>query len=329
MRKLLEELKHTEGGRRFLVNLFDGMWPLEDLPSAIARQFLTDVGDLATHPSGPKWHRWQPHFLSIAFGTPETFQYKGPEPLTTEGQWMTVKSAADIGELIRSSPWIDPVAADRRFSPYDLKAIPNTLRDADYEQLAANINDPLSPLRFRLARAFRRTPRARPRPAPVWASRWGEFAMANPGLPFPSTQSAGRVRDWLGLPYDDGTALFLIRARAIFNAKRHMIRRPTILDGIANPLFKHRVDALRQKEGCGSTADLYRLRSAPSTPDMLDGGPEVVARRMWFHPLRFECVYIGKAPAIDYDIFGDHLHVRLLDARDLSAMVDHLEVALT
>ncbi len=277
--------------------------------------------------TGPTWHPDLPILEGAVFASPDRYQYQGPSPANLSGHWMTVKSGADIGQLIRQSPWVREDVMRRRFRPFDLNAIDPGLTDAEYQLFADIVNDPRPPIRFQLAKAIKQSPRARARPVPVWLSRWCTFEGKNPGLTFPSEAAAGRVRDWLGLPYEE-QPLFIIKSRQSVEVKKYQARRPTVLDGISNVLFKHKVVLASDAAGCGTTADIDRLRRRPARPDIIDGGPELVGRRCWFHPRQFECVYLGRAPKLKYDLYGN-FHARLLDRRDLVAIVQAVENAFT
>jgi len=89
--------------------------------------------------------------------------------------------------------------------------------------------------------------------------------------------------------------------------------RPTPWDGFDNPLYKHRAPAFRESEGCGSTADIEKLRMA-AEPSDIEGGPEIVSRGVRFDPARFVCEYLGMSPSVGYGINEAPFHKVLLTA---------------
>lgn len=327
MRTFIRGLEVTEGGKRFLLNLHDGLVGAQDIPSDTAKRFLSAAAATAAElgPDNSSWHPLGGALSATVFTRPHSYQFKGPTSTEGNGHWMTIKSAADIGELILDSPWLAVTAARQHFRPYDLGGSFIGLSDDDHLRFAELVNDPTLRVRFRLARAFhsralRRSGRNPPRPAPIWLSRWCLFKSAYPAICGPSADLAGRLRDWLGLSqYEAGTPLFALRARYPFDIRSFGGRRPTVLDGISNPIFKHRTE--RYRDGCGASADIELLRQRPRHPDVLDGGPEILARRIWFHPRRFECVYLGRAPELRYDPYAE-FHLRLLDSRDFNGIVN-------
>jgi hypothetical protein len=318
----LKELNQSEGGRRLVLNLHDGIITRRDLPTKLAKYLLEEAAALKSSVLGPDWYPHQPQVYQALFNAPSRYQYQGPPPQITNARWVTVNTVWNVVELIKQSPWGDATAIANRLGPFAVSPFPNpTERDCKF--LARLLNDAADPIRFRLAKAFKDPTKAnsrshflRLRPAPVWLSRWEDLKEACPELSFPSVAAAGKIRDWLGLPFNADTPLFAFVAHKVFDIGGRLAKRPTVLDGISNVLFKHRVFPPRGKDGCGATADINLLRGLPRDPDNIDGGPEVVARRIWFHPNRFECVYLGRTPNLEYELDGD-FHTRLLGGRDL------------
>jgi hypothetical protein len=150
------------------------------------------------------------------------------------------------------------------------------------------------------------------RPAPSWFSRWCEFVSRHPGLSEPSRELAGRLRDWLGLvQYGERTPLFVLRTHDPTAVAEIVARRPTVFEGFDNPMYKHRAADEFNRQHYGSAADIVLARRPPGVPDHLDGGPELVSRGVRFTSTRFTCVYVGRAPALDFDPFAE-FHPRLL-----------------
>jgi len=314
---LLSDLAGSEGGKRFLLNLL-GALEANHLAVELVRRLLGDIAG-AQSPGNPLYpfHPMLEVLREVIFDTPDDYQFQGPPPASSEGIWMTVKSAENLAGMLRSDPAVPAARLRDILIGIDTYGPWNGLPDEALLRIEEAVNDPASDFGFVLAR---RIPRKRfassgapdLRPAPAWFSRWCEFTKGHPGLTAPSGELAGRLRDWLGLAhFGEATPLFVLRTNGPCGVDEIVAHRPTVFEGFDNPMYKHRAADEFNRHLYGSAADIVLARRPPAVPDRLDGGPELVSRGVRFASRRFTCVYVGRTPALDFDPFAE-FHPRLL-----------------
>src|ERR1051325_9681912 len=101
---LLSDLAASEGGKRFLLNLL-GALEANHLAVGLVRRLLEDTaGSQSPGDSSYRFHPKLDVLRAIIFDTPDDYQFQGPPPASSEGIWMTVKSAETLASLLRSDP---------------------------------------------------------------------------------------------------------------------------------------------------------------------------------------------------------------------------------
>jgi hypothetical protein len=306
---ILIDLSQSEGGKRLLVNLFDSL----DAGHVLAERAYNVVTGLSVVGT-VAWPMHKYQIASVIFSQPDDFQFHGPRPLYSPGEWMTVKSMADLLDFIRFEYGAIDADLQDQLGISDPTGPHHGLTDEHYQRFAESLSDEDSTVQFLLARSFPRPddPSVM-RPSPSWFSRWCHCEFRD-DLDLPSKMASGRVRDWLGLPYGEDEPLFVIRARAPIPIGEMNAHRPTPLEGFDNPLYKHRTTPDRDSEVCGSTADIVKLRTAQTAGMDAEGGPEIVSRGVSFKPEVYTCEYLGKTPPLAYDLADSPFHQALLKA---------------
>lgn len=329
MERLLRQLAQDEGGKRFLVNLWQGMHT-DQVPVRPVRRLLEAVLAAPKPSATDDWHPYLATLREVIFDDPDAYQFVGPRAYGGHGRWMTVKSASDLVELVRTTSGRPAKDLEHLFYPVKLTEPLHGRPDDTYRVIAEVLSESVTDLKFLLARVAFPASRAgvsktSPRAVPVWLSRWCSFEEAFPDCSLPSPKCAGRIRDWLGLThYGVDVPLFAIRMRGVADSSTLPASRPTVLDGFNHPMFKHRTAETYDAEHCGTATDLDLIDKPPSGPGDLDGGPEVVSQSIWYDPTRFECAYVGKTPRLPFYPFGN-FHSRLIGIEgDLDSIVGSL-----
>jgi hypothetical protein len=335
MKTFFDGLRNTEGGRRFLLNLY---WGLEDgLDPEL-------VGTLIEHaarsvPTGEldSFFPERAQLRAAVYDAPDRYQFKGRPPSAAQGRWMTVKSADDLRTLILQGLAPTEDLFSDIFPGVPVKESLRDLQESQLREIADAVNDPMNELNFRLALEWpappsSNLPRGTQRQVPGWFSRWCVFEQTFPDLRIPAEEAASRLRNWLGLEkYGVGQPLFIIRTRQTLHSDELDAHRPTVLDGIEGLLFKHRIGVSFPWTGCGSAADMSLLSdkagdgaiAVGDAPD-IDGGPELVSRNAHFDPAIHECMFLGRPNGLPWDPFG-HFHTFLLPPRtDLEAVIAYV-----
>lgn len=294
-----------------LINVLAGI-ELGHLSVALAQRLFHSI--LAATSAGLA-SGYHPHLRALCetvFDTPDDFQFQGPAPTTNRSVWMSLKHVDDLVGMIISTSGRDTAQLSKDLA-VPVGSTTGGLDPDSIQRLVDTLSDRAQNLTFLLSgyppppHDLKRYPHAM-RPGPVWFTKWCEFEDAFPHLNkiSPSTTLAGAARDWLGLTYNQAPLIAIVTRKSVEPAFLHA-HRPTVFDGINNPLYNHRVGHPDTTENLGRTLHVAKLRkvTTPATSHTLAGGAEVVGRDVWYNAQDFECVYLGKSKALNLKVEGE------------------------
>ncbi|HYG48630.1 MAG TPA: hypothetical protein VD846_11910 [Allosphingosinicella sp.] len=325
LRQVLKAASSAEAGKRFLINLSDAL-AQRDLQLPLVDKAIRGTANLSG--SGlTSWRAFLEQFSDVVFGDPDTYQFRGPLTEDVIGQWITVRSYADLVHSVRSTSGLTDNDVRTLFGVASLDGPLTGIRDERAEWLAEFLSDESNGIRFALARSFMNPVTGSPRFGPSWYSRWRPFRQSLPDPAPPTKELAGPLRDWLGLGhFRVKQPLFLFKTKRRLPSQELRAHRPTVFDGFDNKLYKHRSSASYASETSGSTIDIAKVRASAASPTSdLEGGPEIVSRGYWYSPDHVSCQYVGKAPPLNIHLDCTYLHKLMLpDGVSLDDVIERL-----
>lgn len=291
----LASLLRSERGKRILLNLY---WSLQEgLPVDVALRLVQAV------PRHPALEERAGQLLNelenVVFAHPELFQFQG-QPASSSGLWMTVKSAAELYELLHLAVGDEGM---KDFPEAKEMGGGGERKRLTYSTIARSITN--ARVRFRISRMSNTG-----RPYPAWLSRWCQFRECFADRKLTDDALATRLRDWLGLAHLGRLPLFMLCLRKPASASVIGACRPTVCDGFTNSMFKYPAAPEYKEAACGSTADLEVLRQGGRP---IDGGSEVIVHEMHFDVTTHRCEFLGISDALGYDAEVEEFHRHLLN----------------
>lgn len=128
------------------------------------------------------------------------------------------------------------------------------------------------------------------------AARHGARSGADPA-------HAVKLLRYLGLPIESTQTWMMI---AFAPASMHGLHRPTVMEGVDAPFFKHAACRADNDDDWGRTADLRDLLNSPPPPTLLDGAVEAVGRPLTVLEMT-DCFVFPTLP-IDLEPSDEDLH---------------------